>query len=125
MFNAKRLRKHDLRLRTKIFALNTIKLIVQFPKDLWSNHIKSQLIRCTTSVAANYSARCIMRSKKRVIGHINIVVEEIDESHFWLEFIIDEKLLSSDNYKSLLNEADELTIIFISSRKTANLNLTN
>lgn len=75
MFNTKRL-------RTKTFALNTIKLITQLPNGKSSNHIRSQVIRCDMSVAANYSARCIARPKKRVIRHINIVVEEIDESHF-------------------------------------------
>lgn len=117
--------KNDLKQRTKIFAHNTIKLVSQLPNDYLSNHIKKQLIRCATSVAANYRATCIAQSKRSFISKISIVIEEIDESHFWLEFIIDEKLLPSDNCKSLLNEADELTRIFISSRKTANLNLKN
>jgi hypothetical protein len=47
------------------------------------------------------------------------VLEEVDESHFWLEFIIDEQLLSKDRVLLLLKEAEELTAIFISSRKTA------
>jgi len=117
--------KNDLKNRTKIFAHNTIKLVAQLPNDYLSNHIKKQFIRCATSVAANYRATCIAHSKRSFIAKISIVVEEIDESHFWLEFIINEKLIPSDICKSLLNEADELTRIFISSRKTANLNLQN
>lgn len=117
--------KNDLKHRTKIFAHNTIKLVAQLPNDYLSNHIKNQLIRCSTSVAANYRATCVAQSKRSFVSKISIVIEEVDESHFWLEFIIDEKLLPSDNCKSLLNEADELTRIFISSRKTANLNLKN
>jgi four helix bundle protein len=117
--------KNDLKDRTKIFAHNVIKLVSQLPDDYLSNHIKKQLIRCSTSVAANYRATCIAQSKKSFISKISIVIEEVDESLFWLEFIVDEKILSTNNCKSLLNEADELTRIFISSRKTANLNRTN
>ena len=117
--------KNDLKHRTKIFAHNVVKLASILPDNYLSNHIKKQLIRCSTPVAANYRATCIALSKRSFISKISIVIEEIDESHFWLEFIIDEKLLPSSNCKSLLNEADELTRIFISSRKTANLNLNN
>ncbi|MCT4630637.1 four helix bundle protein [Winogradskyella sp.] len=117
--------KNDLKHRTKVFAHNVIKLVAQLPNDYLSNHIKKQLIRCTTSVAANYRATCIAQSKPSFISKISIVIEEIDESHFWLEFIKDENLLPIESCKSLLNEADELTRIFISSRKTANLNLKN
>ena len=117
--------KNDLKMRTKRFAHDTIKLITSLPNDYLSNHIKKQLIRCSTSVAANYRATCLAQSKKSFISKISIVIEEIDESHFWLEFIIDEGLLPKGSCKSLLNEADELTRIFISSRKTANLSINN
>ncbi|WP_111683612.1 four helix bundle protein [Winogradskyella tangerina] len=80
---------------------------------------------CSTSVAANYRACCVAQSKASFISKISIVIEEIDESHFWLEFLTDENLLTKESCKTLLNEADELTRIFISSRKTANLNLKN
>jgi len=125
MLNVNILMKNDLKHRTKIFAHNTIKLVAKLPNDYLSNHIKNQLIRCSTSVAANYRAICVAQSKRSFISKISIVIEEVDESHFWLEFIIDEKLLPSDSCKSLLNEADELTRIFISSRKTATLNIKN
>lgn len=115
--------KNDLKHRTKKFAHQIIKLVSQLPNDYLSNHLKKQLIRSATSVAANYRATCLAQSKPSFISKISIVIEEIDESHFWLEFIKDENLLPIDSCKSLLNEADELTRIFISSRKTANLNL--
>jgi four helix bundle protein len=63
------------------------------------NHIKNQLIRCSTSVAANYRAACLAHSKAAFIHKISIVIEEADESEFWLQFIIDEKLKP----KNLLN----------------------
>lgn len=114
---------NDLKNRTKNFAHNCIKLVAKLPNDYLSNHLKKQLIRSSTSVAANYRATCVAQSKKAFISKISIVIEEIDESLFWIEFIKDEDLLTNESCKSLLKEADELTRIFISSRKTANLNL--
>ena len=59
------------------------------------------------------------QSKAAFVAKISIVVEEADESYLWLEFIIDEELLKKEKVAPLLKEADELTAIFISSRKTA------
>ncbi len=114
---------NDLKQRTKQFSHKCVKLAIQLPNTFLGNHIKGQLIRSCTSVAANYRATCLAQSKKSFVAKISIVVEEVDESLFWLEFIMDEKLLTKETCNSLLKEADELTRIFISSRKTANLNL--
>ncbi|MFC7443718.1 four helix bundle protein [Mesoflavibacter profundi] len=113
----------DLKERTKNFAHRCIKLSLSLPDSYLGNHIKKQLIRCSTSVAANYRATCIAQSKKAFISKISIVIEEIDESNFWIQFSIDENLITLEKCKSLLKESDELTRIFISSRKTANLNI--
>ncbi|MGE0561856.1 MAG: four helix bundle protein [Flavobacteriales bacterium] len=114
--------KNDLKDRTKIFAHQCVKLTEFLPNIYLGNHIKGQLIRCSTSVAANYRATCIAQSKPSFISKISIVIEEIDESAFWLEFIIDEELISKEKVEKLLNESKELTAIFISSRKTASSN---
>jgi len=116
---------NDLKHRTKQFAHRCVKLCIELPNSFLGNHIKNQLIRSATSVAANYRATCVAQSKKSFVAKISIVIEEVDESNFWIEFIIDEGLITKEKCKSLLNEADELTRIFISSRKTANLNLKN
>ena len=108
-----------LKQRTKQFAHRCVKLSVALPRTYLGNHIKGQLIRCSTSVASNYRAACIAQSKPSFISKLSIVLEEVDESHFWLEFIIDEQLLSKDRVHPLLKEAEELKGIFISSRKTA------
>ena len=108
-----------LRQRTKEFAHRCVKLSMALPRTYLGNHIKGQLIRCSTSVASNYRATCIAQSKASFVSKLSIVLEEVDESHFWLEFIIDEQLLSKDRVLPLLKEAEELTAIFISSRKTA------
>ena len=109
---------NELKKRTKDFAHRGIKLSTALPKTPLGRHIQSQLIRCATSVAANYRAACIAQSKSDFAFKMSIVAEECDESCFWLELIIDEKLLKSNQVLPLLNEGRELTAIFIASRKT-------
>ncbi|WP_396600837.1 four helix bundle protein [Algibacter sp. R77976] len=111
--------KEQLKTRTKVFAHNCIKLTKSFPNDYLSNHIKGQLIRCSTSVAANYRATCIAQSKPSFIAKISIVIEEVDESNFWIEFAVDENLIDKSTIENLLKESSELTAIFMASRKTA------
>lgn len=108
-----------LKQRTKEFAHRCVKLSMALPRTYLGNHIKGQLIRCSTSVASNYRATCIAQSKASFVSKLSIVLEEVDESRFWLEFIIDERLLSEERVLPLLKEAEELTAIFVSSRKTA------
>lgn len=105
--------------RTKQFAHRCVKLAMALPETYLGRHIRGQLIRCATSVASNYRAACLAQSKAGFVSKLSIVLEEADESYFWLEFIIDEKLLKKELVEPLLKEADELTAIFISSRKTA------
>ncbi|MFL1011454.1 four helix bundle protein [Flavisericum labens] len=85
--------KETLKTRTKVFAHYCIKLTSYFQNSYLANHIKGQLIRCSTSVAANYRATCIAQSKPSFIAKISIVIEEVDESNFWLEFAMDENLI--------------------------------
>jgi four helix bundle protein len=108
-----------LKNRTKEFAHRCIKLAMALPDTQLGHHIRGQLIRCSTSVASNYRAACIAQSKASFVAKLSIVIEETDESAFWLEFIIDEKLLKKELVKALLKESEELTAIFIASRKTA------
>jgi len=108
-----------LKQRTKEFAHRCVKLSITLPRTYLGNHIRGQLIRCSTSVASNYRAACIAQSKASFVSKPSIVLEEVDESDFWLEFVIDEQMLSKDRVLPLLKEAEELTAIFISSRKTA------
>jgi len=111
-----------LKIRTKRFAHRCVKLGAALPDSVLGKHIRGQLIRCTTSVASNYRATCIAQTKASFISKLSIVIEEADETSFWLEFIIDENLLKKERVTSLLKEANELTAIFIASRKTARKN---
>jgi len=111
--------KKDLKDRTKQFAHGCVKLTEFISNNYLGNHIKNQLIRCSTSVAANYRATCVAQSKASFIAKISIVVEEVDESAFWLEFMLDENFVAKEKIEPLLIESKELTAIFIASRKTA------
>ncbi|RKY91478.1 MAG: four helix bundle protein [Ignavibacteriae bacterium] len=109
----------ELKRRTKKFAHDCVKLALLLPNTYLGNHIKGQLIRASTSVATNYRAACLAQSKASFIAKISIVIEEVDESLFWLEFINDEKLIPFEELEPLLIESNELVSIFVSSRKTA------
>ena len=109
----------ELKSRTKQFAHRCVKLATALPNTALGFHIRGQMIRCATSVASNYRAVCIAQSKASFIAKISIVLEEIDESYFWLEFIVDEKLIEKTLVEPLIKEAGELTSIFASSRKTS------
>ncbi len=109
----------DMRERTKRFAHRCVKLALALPNGPLGNHVRGQLIRCSTSVASNYRATCLAQSKAQFVSKLSIVTEETDESVFSLEFIVDEGLLDKPRVAPLLNEAEELTRIFIASRKTA------
>ncbi len=113
------MKSEDLKNRTKQFTHRCVKLSAALPDTYLGNHVRGQLIRCATSVVSNYRATCLAQSKASFISKLSIVLEETDESYFWLKFIIDEKILEKKLVESLLKEASELTAIFISSRKTA------
>jgi len=109
-------------LRTKKFAHRCVKVAITLPSNPLGRHIQYQLIRCSTSVGANYRAACIAQSKPSFISKLGTVIEEVDETNFWLEFIIDEDLLNNEVIINLLKESAELTSIFIASRKTTQKN---
>jgi four helix bundle protein len=111
--------KEELKLRTKRFAHRCVKLSMALPEGYLGNHIKGQLIRCSTSVASNYRAACIAQSKASFISKLAVVLEEIDEACYWMEVVIDEQLLNKTKVGALLEEGRELRAIFVSSRKTA------
>ena len=116
---AAKMNREELTKRTKEFAHRCVKLAMALPETALGKHLRGQVIRCSTSVAANYRATCLSQSKASFTAKLSIVLEEADEAAFWLEFIIDENLLNENLVKPLLQEAGELTKIFASSRKTA------
>ncbi len=113
----------ELKNRTKEFAHRCVKLALVLPKTALGKHIQGQLIRCSTSVAANYRATVHSQSRPAFVSKISIVIEEADESEFWLEFIKDEKIIEKEKVLPLLSEAHELASIFVATRKTAQKNI--
>ena len=111
--------ENDLKLRTKQFALRVMKLVEALPQNTSGWTIGKQLIRSGTSVRANYRAACQGRSRADFIAKLGIVIEEADETIFWLELIMDGELLPRERVKPLHKEADELTAIFVASVNTA------
>ncbi|MFB3814457.1 MAG: four helix bundle protein [Terriglobales bacterium] len=81
--------------------------------------IGRQLLRSGTSVAANYRAVCRARSKPEFLSKMSIVIEEADETLFWLELLVSSGLVSQARLSALIQEASELVSIFVASRKTA------
>jgi len=117
--------REELIKRTNDFAHRCVKLALSLPKSTLGEHINKQLIRCSTSIAANYRAACVAQSRAHFISKLGIVVEEADETCFWLQFVIDEKLLKEIRVLPLLDEAKELASIFVSARKTSQLKKEN
>jgi four helix bundle protein len=96
-----------------------VRLYRALPAKEEARVLGKQLLRSGTSVGANYRAACRARSKDEFIAKLGIVLEEADESVFWLELIEETGLVGPDKLRSLLNEAEELTAIFVASLRTA------
>lgn len=109
----------DLQVRTKKFAVRVIKLVQFLNKDKISAIIGKQVLRSGTSVAANYRAACHAKSAKDFINKLAIIIEEADETMFWLELLVDASLVKENLTKDLYQEARELTAIMVASRKSA------
>lgn len=112
--------KHQrLKDRTKMFALRVIKMSEVLPRTRAANVITSQILRSATSMAANYRAAGRSRSKAEFIAKLGVVVEEADETVFWLELLADSGIVPTDKMRELLSEANQLVLIFSASRSTA------
>ena len=109
----------ELKKRSKQFAIRVIRLFQALPKTYVARVLGRQLLRSSTSVAANYRAVCRARSKAEFISKIGVVVEEIDETVFWLELLVETGIVAQSRMESLQKEATELLAIFAASQHTA------
>ena len=109
----------SLKERTKRFALQVIRLCRAMPRSSDSLIITRQLLRSATSVGANYRAVCRARSTADFVSKLGIVLEEADETLFWLELLVDSGTAKADAAAPLLREANELVSIFVASLRTA------
>ncbi|MGA8344749.1 MAG: four helix bundle protein [Candidatus Sulfotelmatobacter sp.] len=109
----------DLKDRTKQFALRVMRLYRALPRDEGARVVGRQLLRSGTSVGANYRAACRARSKAEFVAKLGIVLEEADETVFWLELLQESEVVSVEKLAPLVQEARELTAIFVTSICTA------
>lgn len=112
--------KHqELRRRTKDFALRIMRMCRTIPSTRETNMINNQILRSATGIAANYRAVGLARSKAEFISKLGIVLEEADETVFWLELLSDSGIIPASKLRELMAEGNELVAIFLASRKTA------
>ena len=111
-----------LQARTKKFHLDIIRLCNDFPRSVSGFEIARQVLRSAGSVRANYRASSRAKSKADFINKIQIVIEEADESLYWLEIIEEAQIKPGSETKRLMKEAKELTAIFTATNKTAKAN---
>ena len=112
-------KQEELRARTKKFALRVIRLFKNLPRSSEAQILGRQLLRSGTSVGANYRAAGRARSAAEFSAKIGIVLEEADESVFWLECLIETGIVKRELLQDLLKEANELVAIFAASYRTA------
>jgi four helix bundle protein len=109
----------QLRSRTKQFAIRIIRLFRALPRAEEARIVGRQLLRSGTSVAANYRATGRSRSQSEFIAKMGVVVEEADETVFWLELLVEADIVPETKLSDLLSEANELLAIFAASQRTA------
>jgi len=112
-------RKKDLRERTKAFALRILKLCASLPKSKEAELIRWQLLKSGTSVGAHYREATRARSTAEFVSKMEGGLQELEESIYWLELLVDGKIMPISLLQGLMNEANEVVAIFVSSVKTA------
>jgi four helix bundle protein len=112
----------ELKNRFKKFAILVARLIQELPKNTINSAYSNQLIRCSSSSAANYRAACRGKSRADFINKLKIVEEEIDESVFFLELILEFNGEKVSQIEPLIKEANELLAITVASLKTSRSN---
>ena len=112
----------SLKQRTFNFAVATFRVCRPLMRSPEARVPVGQLVRCSASVAANYRSSCRAKSKRDFIAKLGTVIEESDESLFWLEYLVATALVTGDAVKKLKMESNELVAVFTASQKTARAN---
>lgn len=115
----------ELKNRTKQFSLSILKLIEKLPNSISNRIVINQIVKSATSVGANYRAVCRARSDREFVAKLNIVLEEADETQYWLEIISEMKWLNQEDLIFPQKEAGELVAIFVTTLKTVNNRMNN
>ncbi|CAM3857738.1 four helix bundle protein [Flavobacterium cucumis] len=119
------MKEFDLKKRTKSFTISILNLVDNLPMKSSTRIIANQLGKSGSSVGANYRASLRARSDNEYLSKMNIVLEETDESHFWLEVLQELNVVDQKVLNELLNEANELTAIFVTTLKNTKSRINN
>ncbi len=111
--------REEMKRRTKTYANRIVKVCSALPGNWVAQTLGKQLLRSGTSAGANYRAVCRAKSNSDFINKLRNVEEECDESLFWMELPVDNNLVKAPRLRDLMNEADEILAIVVSSAKTA------
>jgi four helix bundle protein len=109
----------DLRQRTKTFAPRVIRLFGALPRTVEAQILGKQVLRSGTSVGANHREAYRSRSKAEFIAKTGDCLREIEETAYWLELLVEGKIVSSEKLASLRQETNELVAIFVTIVKKA------
>ncbi|MDD3405629.1 MAG: four helix bundle protein [Paludibacteraceae bacterium] len=109
--------REEMKVRTKKFALRIIRLSQSLPKNREADIISRQIVRSATSVGANYRSACVARSLAEFRSKLSIVIEECDETLFWLELLVEGEFIKLELLQSLMREANEILKICSTARK--------
>jgi len=109
----------DLRDKTRHLAIEIIKLVESLPRSRTADVLGKQILRSGTSVGANYRAACRAKSRADFISKMGIVEEEADETLYWLELLLETKLVTQNQVQYLMTEANDIIAMVVSSIKTA------
>ena len=113
------MKEFDLKSRTKVFALRIIKLYSSLPKTGEAPVIGKQVLRSGTSIGAQYREACRSRSNSEFISKMQSSLQELDETAYWLELLVDGGMVKAEKLAELRRETEELIAIFVTSVKTA------
>jgi len=113
------MKEFDLKSRTKQFALRIIKLFRSLPKSADAQVIGKQVLRSGTSVGAQYREACRSRSDSELISKMASSLQELDETAYWLELLVEGEFITAEKLAGLQNETEQLIAIFVTSIKTA------
>ena len=105
--------------RTRALGLRIIRLVDALPKTAAGKVIGTQLLRSGTAIGANYRAACRARSRAEFVAKMGIVEEEADEAVYWVELLVAAGLVPEKRVAGLLDEANQIVAIVVSSIKTA------
>jgi four helix bundle protein len=115
----------ELKKRTQIFAIKVIRLVRSLSCQGHSGIIGRQLLRCGTSIGANYRAACRAKSRADFISKLKTVEEECDESIYWMELLVASYIGNSHEIEMLMREAAQILSIIVSSIQTARAHIQN